>query len=82
MKINRTDITRVYYVEDGSVPYKVIHTTMNPVPHWRPNANGEDWKVFASQGIHTYQRLCDPDKPTHKRVVAAVQSALNERVPV
>jgi hypothetical protein len=77
MKLSSKNITTTYYVEDGMVPYKVVRTEWSPTPAWRAD-RGDDWKVFGSQGIHRYEKLCDASKATHKRVVAAVQAMIAE----
>jgi hypothetical protein len=78
MQIKETETVRTYYVADGEVTYKVVNKTWSPEPHWRvihhPDKVDGDWQVYSSQGIHRYARLCDPDKPTHKRVVNAVRA--------
>jgi hypothetical protein len=63
LTIRRTTITRHVTLDDHD--YRVTHQ------HWAAGKwgnGGETWTVITS---HT-DRVCDPDKSTHKRVVAAV----------
>lgn len=76
MILARTDTYTTYYLEDGLVSpilYKVVHHTWD-ANKWHPA--GETWTVFGSQGQHAYIRQCDPDKPTYKRVLAALKAIL------
>jgi len=75
MKITSTITQTTHYVQDGLVPYKVVQTSWSPEPVWRAG-KGDKWVVYGSQGIHRYERQCDENKATHKRVVAAVQQML------
>lgn len=82
MKIESSHTTTEYYVTDGGVRYKVTHRTWSPNPQWRIDYNKPadgDWNVLAAQGVHAYTRQCDPDKPTFKRVVAAVKELLKQK---
>jgi hypothetical protein len=85
MKINSTETVRTHYVVDGGVDYKVVHRTWDKYPdsgtaaYWTTYQNPHrdesgEWRVLGSRGIHRYARDLDPEKPTYKRVVAAVKA--------
>lgn len=65
--INRT--TTTYHITLDEHDYRVTHTIW-AASKW--NQGGETWSVIT---CHT-DRLCDPDKSTAKRVVAAMKAAL------
>jgi len=67
--ITRRVIT-TYYVTLDDHDYRVTHTKW-AASKW--NDGGETWSVITS---HT-DRVCDPDKPTHKRVVAALKNSVS-----
>src|SRR5262249_32983350 len=86
MKLWRTDTVRSYYVNDGTVPYKVVHRFIDDTrPEnergWYYNYHRETWAVFGSYGPHTYARELDPEKNAYKRVLAAVQELLADAQP-
>jgi hypothetical protein len=65
-------VTHVYAIALDDKEYKVTHES------WRGTAwqqQGEQWEVLSYRGNHA-TAYCDPDKPTYKRVVAAVKDAL------
>lgn len=71
-------IRRTYHIEIDGKDYTVHHEISGPTG-WQPTGS-EHWRVIARQGIHAGVRECDPNKPTFKRVVAAVQAEQNPQV--
>ncbi len=88
--IEQTKITRVYDVIVDGKRYKVVHDSRSAIPWTAPTSyhgpsnetapewtkGYEAWRVQSPVGIHYGVKDCDPDKPTYKRVVAAVKAAL------
>jgi hypothetical protein len=73
--INRVDRVTTYFATVKGTEYKAVHRAWGSAGPQHPA--GERWHVWSHQGSHRYQRECDPEKPTYKRVVAAVKSAIN-----
>ena len=88
--INSSRIVRTYSVEVEGKHYRVVHTSWTRPPskppvYWSseqvktwvaPPTEGESWAVYSTVGIHSGVHECAPEKPTYKRVVAAVKAAI------
>lgn len=72
MKIEHIATETKYFVideEDGH-KFKVVRYSLQGHP--------DHWEVWASLGVRPYARKRNPNKDTHKRVVAGVLAALGE----
>lgn len=66
MTVEAYHVERHFFVSFNGKPYDVIRTEAS-YSDWEPK-----WAVYSTGG--TGRRFCNPDRPTHKRVVAYVKS--------
>jgi len=72
VKVQVENITTCYHVNDDGKHYRVIH--YQRLDEWaRNHGHADEWRVKGAQGIHSFARDLDPDKPRFKQIVEAVK---------
>jgi len=68
------NITRKFTLQVDGKDYSIVHSiNSRPRTKWNEAVRDERWTVQSRVGIHAAAHICDPEKPTYKKIVKIAQ---------